>query len=134
MINNKTYTFTEDGTRIWRISNGIGYSPAHPPDPICPSWSLSKCAEWCEMTSQNEGKLLQVALNSRHAWYLTDRGVNFEIIMEQVKNKNILTFRFLCKCAFPRVGLAFGLGPRAARMTRRHNLAKLPSRNWPSGR
>jgi hypothetical protein len=52
------------------------------------------------MTSRKtEGCLLQVALNNKHAWYLTDRGVSFffklnssKIIFKTTPFKNLFLF------------------------------------------
>jgi hypothetical protein len=76
LANKINFCGTELGTRIWQISNGVGQSPAIVPDPMNPSKCLSDCVEWCETTSlSDEGKVQQVAMDTKNAWYLTDRGV-----------------------------------------------------------
>nr|CAD2180528.1 unnamed protein product [Meloidogyne enterolobii] len=74
-------SINDDGTRLWRIWNGVGFSPNSQLDLIGPSSTFSKNSQWYQMTSRNEGCLLQVELTSKHAWYLTDRGVFVQMFL-----------------------------------------------------
>uniref|UniRef100_A0A914NF69 Uncharacterized protein n=1 Tax=Meloidogyne incognita TaxID=6306 RepID=A0A914NF69_MELIC len=74
-------SINDDGTRLWRIWNGVGFSPNLQLDSIGPSSTFSKNSQWYQMTSRNEGCLLQVELTSKHAWYLTDRGVFVQMFL-----------------------------------------------------
>ncbi|KAL7071647.1 hypothetical protein ACQ4LE_009234 [Meloidogyne hapla] len=74
-------SMNDDGSRLWRIWNGAGFSPISKLDLIGPSSIFSKNSQWYQMTSRNEGFLLQVELTNKHAWYLTDRGVFVQMFL-----------------------------------------------------
>ncbi|KAF7637166.1 hypothetical protein Mgra_00003337 [Meloidogyne graminicola] len=81
-LNADGISIKEDGTRIWRIFNSAGFAPISKIDNlIWPSSIFSKNSNWYQMTSRNEGNLLQVVLTSQHAWYLTDRGVFVQMFL-----------------------------------------------------
>ena len=56
------------------------------------------------MTSRNEGCLLQVELTSKHAWYLTDRGVR--IFLNSRISKKII-FKVFVQMFLPASGMGY---------------------------
>ncbi|CAD5231098.1 unnamed protein product [Bursaphelenchus xylophilus] len=56
----------DSGTLLWRVEKSIAHAPIKV-DPLCPN---SK--HWLEQA--NEGKIHEVSLTERTAWYLTDKG------------------------------------------------------------
>ncbi|KAL3084345.1 hypothetical protein niasHT_035171 [Heterodera trifolii] len=73
-VNASAVAVNDEGTLLWRIYDGVAYSPCSPPDPICPSATLSRTTAWMEMSNQFEGDIVQIALNSQNAWFLADTG------------------------------------------------------------